>query len=126
MKILVDDLKNFDDIKFDRIFRTYDSAVNYIKKCKKDINCLYLDHDLGLLPDGTISPSGLDLLITIENFYPHKLPKSIILVTYNPVGYLNMTNLLSSYYDKLIIDKRLTFVLNYNKVKESLERQGRI
>jgi hypothetical protein len=92
MILLVDDMR---DIKgADIIVRNFEAAKMLLQNM--DFDQLWLDHDLGETEE-----NGYTLLKWC--FYYHYFPaKTIQLVTANPVGYVNMENLLLSHgYEKV-------------------------
>ncbi len=86
MKVLIDDIRTIDDVKFDIIARNF--AAGMLVMESGAVTTLYLDHDLGDEHSGT----GYDILQICKT--KRILPENIHLITMNPVGLKNMQNFL--------------------------------
>lgn len=86
MKVLIDDIRNIDGVKFDIIARTFPAGMLVMESGA--VTELYLDHDLGTDNGGT----GYDILQICKT--KKLLPETIRLITMNPVGMKRMRDLL--------------------------------
>lgn len=87
MRLLVDDMR---EIKADVIIRTFTDAIIFANKTNLTEWELLLDHDLGCeIGDGYVF---INHLIRINN-----VPKTVLLVTANPVGRDNIGRALVDY-----------------------------
>jgi len=80
VKVLVDDLRNPDIYGADIVFR---SAKAFFNKLPKNINTLFLDHDLGL------GKTGYDVIVRLVEKM-HIYPDNITIVSNNPVGVMSI------------------------------------
>ena len=90
LHVLIDDMRNF---TCDIIFKNAETAQFVWYRIQADIECLYMDHDLG---DGM---TGYDFLKWLRDEYHGTgdtiyLPLEVVLVTSNSVGMDNMAKLL--------------------------------
>lgn len=88
--LLIDDLR---DIDADVIARTFEAGM-YALQNEGPFGILYLDHDLG---DDNIANTGYKIISWLEENQEY-LPKKIVLVTSNPVGYAQMTTVIKRLY----------------------------
>lgn len=88
--LLIDDLREIDA---DVIARSF-SAGMYALEFEGPFDILYLDHDLG---DENIANTGYKIISWLEENIQF-LPKSIILVTANPVGRKQMEVVIKRLY----------------------------
>lgn len=89
--ILIDDLRN---LNMDIICRTSQAGFRTVVAFSGDIECLYMDHDLG-------EESQTDGYELLKKLYANdginiSMPDKVQLVTSNPVGRQNMADLLIS------------------------------
>jgi len=90
--LLIDDLR---DIKADVVTRTYDDGINALKT-QGPFDILYLDHDLS---EEDPHKTGYGIMCFLEANLRY-LPKSIVLVTSNPVGRQKMEVVIRKLYQK--------------------------
>lgn len=93
--ILIDDERNLSEVKamlphlnlnieFDIILRSYQEAIDFSNEISID-DTIFLDHDLGT------DEIGVDGHGVISYFFKNNvLPKAIIIVSANPIGYRNI------------------------------------
>jgi hypothetical protein len=86
MWLLIDDQR---DLNCDVIVRTPEAARKLLGVCLKSFDCVCFDHDLGTCE------TGYDILKWALKY--QLLPNHVQLVTSNPVGRQNMSNLLKDY-----------------------------
>ena len=88
MRVLIDDVRSFDSM--DETLRTPQEARDFISKHGKEIDTLFIDHDLGSEKD-----DGYKILS--DMFENGIFPKTVLMVSANPVGIANMTRALEYY-----------------------------
>jgi len=91
MQLLIDDVRT---MPVDKIVRTYDEGIQALQENKWDI--VWLDHDLGCFKDGK-EYTGYTILCWLEE-NPRFLPRSIRLITSNPVGRARMQMVIDKLY----------------------------
>lgn len=100
--LLIDDMRNLD---VDTIARDYFEGIQQLKTTKWDV--LYLDHDLGCFhPKTGKELTGYDVICWLEA-HPKHVPKSIKLVTSNPVGRSRMLQVIERIYHNIQFDLQI-------------------
>ena len=93
VRILIDDLRSFSDHRECQTARTADSGIKALMAHREQtIDELWLDHDLGMLPDGsdhTIMPVIDYLAEAAYDGIPFRIER-IIIHTSNPAGAVKM------------------------------------
>lgn len=108
MIVLIDDSPQKEinlEVKFDVVLRTFEAGRMFLYQSFKGlISSIYFDHDLG---SENPKETGYELLkIGLENAL---LPDKIFLVTNNPIGKINMKNLLID-YNYTFDNKKMCFI----------------
>lgn len=85
-------------IKVTEIARTFADGINALKQGEK-VNVLLLDHDLGSFDEEGNELTGYKIMVFLEE-HPEYLPKSIVLVTANPVGRAKTQAVIDKLYEK--------------------------
>lgn len=91
--LLIDDMRNIERATFTA--RTYDEGIKALQERVWDI--LILDHDLGCYDANGREKTGYDILCWLETHREH-LPKSMELISMNPVGRINMMRVIDKLY----------------------------
>lgn len=101
--LLIDDQRNLD---VDAVARDYFEGIQQLKKSQWDV--LYLDHDLGCFhPETGRELTGYDVICWLEA-NPRYVPRTIKLVTSNPVGRSRMLQVIERIYCNLQLDISLS------------------
>lgn len=101
--LLIDDLREVEfvnknwNVQVTDVARTFAEGINALKL--GDVETLLLDHDLGCYGDDGIELTGYKIMLFLEE-HPEYLPKSIVLVTSNPVGRDKMQTVINKIYQK--------------------------
>ena len=90
--LLIDDMRNID---VTRVARTFDEGIEALKEGGWDT--LFLDHDLASYDSEGKEKTGYDVMCWLEA-NPEHLPKSIKIVSSNPVGRRNMQVVIDKLY----------------------------
>lgn len=85
--VLVDDIR---EITTDRVFRSGHEAMDAWDQLEP-VECLYLDHDLGIGPD------GYDVIRDILSKVKNKWPRSVQIVSSSPPGRVRIQNVLTDH-----------------------------
>lgn len=82
-------------VKPEIVARTFADGINAIKT--GNIDCLFLDHDLGCYDEDGKELTGYTVMLFLEE-HPEYLPKEIVVVSANPVGRQKMRDVIQQLY----------------------------
>lgn len=101
--LLIDDLRDVEfvnknwNVNVTDVARTFAEGINALKA--GSVDTLLLDHDLACFDDEGNELTGYKVMLFLEE-HPEYLPKSIILVTSNPVGRAKMQTVIDKLFQK--------------------------
>lgn len=121
MNIFADDIRdNLGSYKDFKVYRTYESLLEDLRTGKiRNINCLTLDHDMGICEKGKLRMSGSEFIVKLIEIMLDKdiQINNIKFHTSNVVGFENMQGTLNGaikrgFIKPIQVDKQLTNYLD--------------